>query len=211
MKTLAICNLKGGVGKSTICAHLAVEAQRLGLSVGIVDTDYGQQSSARTWAQARADKTLPVMAARVTELPYYLQQARAAGMDLLLIDTAPNAGPDAVDVARLVDAMIAPVRPAIFDLAALQATQLVAQAAGVEMIAVLNFARPGHAKTGQAIEMLQQTGVRVAQTVVHSRIAFETALQTGQAVCEFEPRGKAAGEISALFDELLPELSVPPV
>lgn len=210
MKTLAITNLKGGVGKSTLTVHLAVEAQRRGLRVGIVDTDYGQQSSARTWHSSRADKSLPVMAARVTELTYYLQQARAAGMDLLLIDTAPNAGPDAVDVARLVDAIVIPVRPAVFDLDALRATQAIVQAAGIEAIAVINFARPHHKKTDQAREMLQQAGLRVAQTVIGSRVAYETALETGQAVCEFEPRGKAAAEIAALFQELLPELAAQP-
>ncbi|MDD2670112.1 ParA family protein [Zoogloea sp.] len=210
MKTLAITNLKGGVGKSTLTVHLAVEAQRRGLRVGIVDTDYGQQSSARTWHRSRADKSLPVMAARVTELNYYLQQARAAGMDLLLIDTAPNAGPDAVDVAKLVDGVILPIRPAVFDLDALRATQAIVQAAGIEAVAVLNFARPKHKKTEQAREMLQQAGLRVARTVLHNRVAYETALETGRAVCEFEPRGKAAAEITALFDELLPELAAQP-
>ena len=210
MKTLAITNLKGGVGKSTLTVHLAVEAQRRGLSVGIVDTDYGQQSSARTWHMSRADKSLPILAARVTDLAGVIQQARSASIDLLLIDTAPNAGPDAVDVARLVDAMVIPVRPAVFDLDALRATQAVVQAVGLQAIAVLSIARAGHKKNAQARDMLQQTGLRVATTVVHNRIAFETALETGQAVCEFEPRGKAAAEMAALFQELLPDLTAQP-
>lgn len=30
MKVLALCSQKGGVGKTTICGHLSVEAERTG-------------------------------------------------------------------------------------------------------------------------------------------------------------------------------------
>jgi cellulose biosynthesis protein BcsQ len=43
----------------------------------------------------------------------------------------------------------------------------------------------------------------VAETVIHDRRPFSRAIQTGRAVGEFEPEGKAAKEIDALLTEVL--------
>ena len=54
MKVLALCSQKGGVGKTTICGHLSVEAERTGFGpVALIDTD-PQGSLASWWNERQA-------------------------------------------------------------------------------------------------------------------------------------------------------------
>ena len=54
MRTICVASQKGGSGKSTISAHLSVEASKQ-LSVAIVDTDNPQGSLAQWWNVRKAD------------------------------------------------------------------------------------------------------------------------------------------------------------
>lgn len=56
MKTILITSQKGGSGKTTLAAHLAVEAQRDGKSqVFIIDTD--KQGTLSLWHERREAET----------------------------------------------------------------------------------------------------------------------------------------------------------
>ena len=60
MKVLALCSQKGGVGKTTLCGHLGVEAEIKGHGpVALIDTD-PQGSLASWWNEREAPE--PVFA-----------------------------------------------------------------------------------------------------------------------------------------------------
>lgn len=201
MRKIAVMSQKGGAGKTTIVVHLAVEAQRHGIKVEIVDTD--PQQSAGVWSRARGGDTPIVTHVQPTKLAAALTQRASAGVELVIIDTAPNAGPDAVDVARLANLVLIPVRPGVFDLAAARQTIEVVKEARARSVLVLSACPHRAPEVPMAREALALSGLPVAETSIGDRRAYSRAIQTGKAVNEFEPDGKAAAEIRALFEEIL--------
>jgi chromosome partitioning protein len=64
MKTIVITSQKGGSGKTTLAAHLAVEAERIGdVPVWLIDTD--EQGTLSQW-HARREQDTPNRA----EMPF---------------------------------------------------------------------------------------------------------------------------------------------
>lgn len=202
MRTIAVMSLKGGSGKTTLSVHLAVAATAQGLRVVLFDTDH-LQLSAQTWAQVRDQESPTVVALDPHRLADALAAAQTDGYDLAVIDTAPHDGPDAVDVARVVDLAVLPVRPSVFDLAAANRTIEIVRQHAKRALLVLSACPPRAPEVGQAREALAKTGVPVAATEITDRRAYARAIQTGRSVLEFEPDGKAAAEISALLKEIL--------
>jgi chromosome partitioning protein len=88
MDILTIASQKGGAGKSTLSAHLAVEAERQGQGpVVLVDTD-SQGSLAGWWNQRPAD-TPRFAQVEVSRLAAQMETLRAQGVNLVVLDTPP--------------------------------------------------------------------------------------------------------------------------
>ena len=192
MRSIAFLSQKGGSGKTTIAVHIAVAAKE---KVILIDTD--PQASASTWAAARsADEPLVVKSTTVETrtLLRGLQDRTFA-----VIDTAPHniAGVDIV--ASAADLLLIPCRPAVFDLAATESSVKIAKAARKPAAFVLNACAARGPEVDQAREVLQKHGYPVAPVTIGDRKAFSRAIITGEAVTEFEPSGKAAQEILALW------------
>jgi len=201
MKTIAVMSQKGGAGKTTLAVHLAVAAHARGLRVAVLDTD--PQESATVWAKAREADEPTVAPIHATKLAAALEKARSSGFDVVIVDTAPNAGTDAVDVASLATKIVIPVRPSVFDLSAAKRTIEIVRKAGVNSLLVLSACPHRAPENAMAREALGLSGLPVAETAIGDRRPFARAIQTGRAVIEFEPDGKAAEEINALLSEVL--------
>src|SRR5260370_23995726 len=85
MRTIALVTQKGGSGKSTLSASLAVAAQAARERVFLVDMD--PQKSLTTWAQNRSDENLGVEAIAPGKLPAVLETLVAGHVSLAIIDT----------------------------------------------------------------------------------------------------------------------------
>ncbi len=202
MKTLSLIAQKGGTGKTTLGIHLAVQAQRAGLRVLLVDTD--PQGSAGAWWQRRQSEEPALVQAEGMELAGVLDGARARGFELVIVDTAPHSSHQSRACAQCSDAVLIPTRPAILDLDAIGSTTALVADLEVPAEIVLNACPPptrAHEPriVAEAREALAAYKVPVCPVAVSQRAAYSHALIDGRAVVELEAHGKAAAEINALW------------
>ena len=97
MLTVAVIAQKGGVGKTTLALHLAVEAAKSGRVV-IIDTD--PQASAAQWADERHAPQPAVVTSPASRLAVSLHAARQSGAHIAFIDTAPAVESPALAAVR---------------------------------------------------------------------------------------------------------------
>src|SRR5690554_779300 len=88
MRIIAFASQKGGSGKTTLSGHVAVEAERSGAGpVVILDTD--PQGSLSEWWNARQSASPAFAQTTIARLLSDLDDLRARGFKLVVIDTPP--------------------------------------------------------------------------------------------------------------------------
>jgi chromosome partitioning protein len=95
--------------------------------------------------------------------------------------------------------VLIPCRPSALDLATIPATLRLAQAAGKPTAIVLNACPARAPEVGEALEVLATYDVPIVPVTLGDRRAYARAYARGQAVTEFEARGRAAQEVTALW------------
>jgi chromosome partitioning protein len=207
MKIIAIISQKGGAGKTTLAVHLAAAAATAGYTAAIIDLD--PQSTAASWGDRRTAATPEVISGQATRLPALVGAARQNGADFLVLDTAPNADQAVSLAARAADVVLIPCRPAAFDLEAIETTLMLAKAAMKQAYVVLNSVPPRSGIGREAAEGLITRGARVAPHQLTHRAAFAHGVIDGRTAQEFEPNGKAADEVIALYKWLCGIVDMP--
>lgn len=204
---VAVANLKGGVGKSLCALHLAGEAMARGLRTLVVDADV--QRSALTWNDVAVEAghagptVIGASQAMAKQLP-----GLAAGYDLTIIDTPPRGDVMTRAAFFVADSVIIPTGPAPTDFWALASTlELVHQALALRpdlrAALLLNRLQPRQGLSVHARDALASTGVAVLAATLGNRTAFAESLALGRTVATHDAKGAAAGEMRALFDEVV--------
>src|SRR5271155_4898183 len=198
MKTIAILSQKGGAGKTTLALHLAVAAERRNVSVAVLDLD--PQASAAEWSDSRAGDSPSVTSIQASRLRRALDVAASAGAGLVIIDSAPHSADAAVAAAEVAELILITCRAGILDLRAIATTARIVKATGKPAFVILNAAPVRAPRLMEdATAAVQQHGLAVAPVVIHQRSAYAHSLTAGQTAEEYEPDGKAAEEVGALF------------
>ena len=200
MKTIIVANQKGGSGKSTLVAHLAVAAELAGDGPVII-TDTDPQGSTADWYNARENELPGYAPATVATLGAKITALQEAGAALLFVDTAPAINEQNADLLRLADLVIVPLCASPNDLRALSKKLPVLQAAGTPFVFVLMRVNPQARLTMQTAMTLSEHGV-VLQPPLRERVSYPTALIDGRTVQEIEPNGPAAQEVAELWQNV---------
>jgi chromosome partitioning protein len=196
MDILTVASQKGGAGKTTLSAHLAVEAERSGSGpVAVVDTDpYG--SLADWWNQRAADTPL-FAAVEVIRLAAHMTELRQQRVNLVVIDTPPALLQTIRAAILVADLVLIPARPSPHDLRAVGVVVEMAEQARKGFCFVVNGATPRTTIALEAVQALAQHGP-VAPVIVHQRIDFAGSMVDGRTVGEVTPPSRSADEIAQL-------------
>ncbi len=200
MQVLAITSQKGGTGKTTLAGHVAVEAERRGAGpVALIDTD--PQGSLSSWWNAREAETPVFVQTLVERLPDDLDRLRQEGTKLVIIDTPPALTSTIIEVVRVSDLVVIPIRPSPHDLRAAGTTVELVEFLNKPLVFVINAANARARITGEAAIALSQHGT-VAPSIIHQRTDFAASMIDGRTVMEIQKAGRSAAEIVALWDYL---------
>ena len=203
MRVVVIGSAKGGVGKSTLSAALAVEAERQGGRVAILDLD-DLQCLAR-WHDQRVVETgltSPLLIKSKMSPRKAMAHATKAGCDWLIIDTAPGSLARLQLALKIADICLVPVRPSPLDVQCMDAVVELCHSTVRQTLIILNSVARGSQMKDGARAYLSMRGFSVwdqeiAQDELHVR-----AMLTGRTASELSPKSVAAKGIKALWDSV---------
>jgi chromosome partitioning protein len=203
---ITIAQQKGGAGKTTLAAHLALAWAAQGSRVAIIDID--PQASLSTWFNLRRTRrkssSPDIEATALTGWRVAAEVERQARThDIVLVDSPPHAATEARIAVRSANLVLIPVQPSPMDLWATKATLDLARAERVPAILVLNRVPPRSNLTEAMLAEFVALGVPLAQAQIGNRVALASSLAEGKGILESSSGSRAAEEITALAHEIL--------
>src|SRR5918997_6116055 len=178
MRTIALINRKGGVGKTTTALHLGAAFQAAGFNPLILDLD--PQASAAEWHDARAEPLPHVESVQPARLAKVVDHAREIGTEILILDTAPHSEAASLEAARVADLVLVPCQPSIMDLRAMSKTVDLLKLVKVPAFALLNSVPSYGAIADEAANTIAaDLGLPVCPVRFGDRVAYNRCLISG--------------------------------
>jgi chromosome partitioning protein len=182
MITIAVVNTKGGVGKTTICASLAVRAARDSARVAAIDLD--PQLSLVEWWKRRGKGDNPTIFEGVCDVADAVERATWAGYDWLFLDGPPAILQTVRDSIGVADFTLIPVKPSMVDLLATQDTVAIATDAEVPFLCVFNDVASGEKVVESAKTFLFNYKVPIAKAAIIHRVSHVKGMAVGKSAAE---------------------------
>jgi chromosome partitioning protein len=210
-KIIAVCNQKGGSGKTTLSMQLAGSLARRGSKVLVVDAD--PQGTATRWAAtAEDDKPFPAsvvgLSAATTKVHREVKKF-VGDYHYIIIDCPPAADSPVPQSALLVaDLALVPIIPSPLDMwAAVGIRQVIENVSsineGLQSRLVINQCQPNTSLAKEALEVLPEFGIDLCKTYIHQRQVYRQSAVFGQTVHDFGSRATSAvEEVESLTDEI---------
>jgi chromosome partitioning protein len=202
---ITIAQRKGGAGKTTLAAQLAIAWARQGVRVAVLDID--PQGSLAAWIDLRRARLgTEAIGFDFAALPGWRAaqwvEDRAREADLVLIDGPPHAETEARIAVRVAGLVLIPVQPSPLDLWATEATLKMARDERRSALIVLNRVLPRSSLTNDIAAALAGAGVPIAAARIGNRVALARAMALGLGVVEIAGNAPASTEINALAKEV---------
>lgn len=196
---IVVAQQKGGAGKTTIAANLAV-ALAAEMAVAVMDID-PQRSLAR-WHGLRGGRAPAIALSEVSgwRMDAELERLRRAH-GAVVVDSPPVIDEDARRAVRAADLVLVPVQPSPPDLWAAAGTLQLAREERRRAVLLLNRAPAAGSLRAAAAAAIATAGWTRLAAVLGNRVAFAGAFARGAGVTETAPRSAAAAELLAVLEE----------
>ncbi len=210
MSILAISNLKGGVGKSTIAQNVALQFALKGVSVCIADTDTEQKTSAK-WATLRDSGALSVPVYTIS--PDKVSQeilALKQKFDIVIVDGTPALTELTTRIIILSDLVVVPILPGGGDIWALEnflerykEAKVTKESYGgnVDIAVVVNRYNDRTTLDREVVNAIKEFDIKILNTKITNRVSYREATISGISVHDTKDE-KAKQEIEELTKEI---------
>lgn len=212
---IAVTGRKGGIGKTSITAHLAGEFIAMQMAVQVLDTD--PQHSLQHWAQLGEGWLRPITQAVSTSHPETFKQvvnqaqeaAGAAG--IVLVDTPPGLADPALLASLLADVVLLPAGPSPLDIVSVRdALELAREAQhqrgnGRPRLFFVPSKLTRATLSADLPDTLAALGESLLPALGQRTAVAESALM-GLTLAEYAKKSKARSEFTALAKALLESL-----
>lgn len=204
---VAVTNLKGGVGKSTLSRNLAVYFATQGEKVCIVDTDIEQRTTCdwhtRRMAEDESNVSVDVFPmSSVKGLVNDIKTHQANGYRVIIIDGVPQLEQVTTTMILLANFLVIPLTPSIDDLRSFQRFLRRYEEAKISKPNIpafigLNRYRPTMEgeEMKDALGMFKKHGITALETTIRERVAHSRSSKYGLTVLEWDdPKAKTEVE-----------------
>ena len=205
-KVISFTNQKGGSGKTTLSANLAVLWSNSGYKVAVIDAD--AQNSLTYWLEARKkyygedDIGITSYNFDVRNLKEEIKQIKSK-YNFIIIDSPPSITFNTIQIIKASDRVFVPVQPSPLDLmATVPFLKLVIQEKKNPII-FLNRVMPRVRLTDAMIIRLRYAGAKIARSRISSKVLFAETFSVGRGVIDISVTSDAAKEIINAGNEII--------
>jgi chromosome partitioning protein len=201
-KIITISQQKGGAGKSTVAAHLAVILKQKNNKVALIDID--PQASLTMWHTKREElfgkgyTGINFVSCSGIRISSEISNQKLLN-DYVIIDCPPHADMEAKSAIRAADLVLIPMQPSPTDLWATSKTLEFSLGENKNTKILLNRYSP-NTKISKNLDIPLEHCLKAH---LGNRVGFASSMISGTTVTEKEPSSQASQEVKILADEIL--------
>jgi len=208
-KVITFSNQKGGSGKSTLSANLAVLWSNSGYKVAVIDAD--PQKSLTYWLSERKkyygddDIGINFYNFDIRNLAKEVKKIKRK-YDFIIIDSPPAITFETLQIIKASNGVFVPVQPSPLDLMATLPFLQIAREEKKKPLIILNRVMPRAKLTDAMILRLRYSGAKIARSRISSKVIFAESFAVGRGVIDINVTSDAAKEIINVGNEILRNL-----
>ena len=208
-KVIAFSNQKGGSGKTTLSANIAVLWSNSGYKVAVIDAD--AQKSLTYWIEERkkyygeGDIGISSYNFDIRNINEELKKIKRK-YDFIIIDSPPSITYDTLQIVRASNKVFVPAQPSPLDLMATLPFLELAKKERKNPIIILNRVMARAKLTDAMILRLRYAGAKIARSRLSSKVIFAETFSVGRGVIDISVTSDAAKEIINAGNEILRNL-----